>query len=107
MLDTMCRKHLHTHADDNWVDKLRDAQLKSIGKGKGALFIVLLSHDSDHFTITPWYRNSLMYDLISLGRMQRSSRQLIDSVTILAIFRSTRYPLLLGGQGHCEVRTFA
>ena len=74
------------------------------------LCIVFLSIScSQDFKITPWYWNSLMYDLISRERMQCSSscRSASDHELshIISIVRSTRYPSLLGRQEQCWMRS--
>ena len=53
---------------------------------------------------TPWYWNSLFHGLIFLGRMQRTIHA-AEAIHTISIFRSTRYPLLLGGQRQCRFKS--
>ena len=53
---------------------------------------------------THWYWNSLFHDLIFLRRMQRIIHA-TEAIHTISIFRSTRYPLLLGGQRQCRFKS--
>ena len=81
------------------------------------MLIVLISPSAEFsrlHNLHPWYRNSLLYGLISSGENSAHFLQLmpfhnaISHFTILHFFfRSTRYPLLLGGQRRSGMRGFA
>ena len=59
---------------------------------------------ADFTLITPRYWNSRFYSLISLGRMQHFFCTCSHAHS--TNFRSTWYPLLLGGQKHCGFKAY-
>ena len=64
------------------------------------------SSSADCTILRPWYRNSLLYGLISSGENSAHFLQLMPFHNS-PFFRSTRYPSLLGGQRQSGMRGFA
>jgi hypothetical protein len=73
-------------------------------KVKVHIYSPAIPNSSADFTqVTPWYGNSLYYGLISRRRMQLFAAA--NAVHTLSVFRSTRYPLLLGSQRKCGFKS--
>jgi hypothetical protein len=59
---------------------------------------------ADFTQVTPWYRNSNFFT-VSSSWEECSAINAVETIHAISIYRSTRYPLLLGVQTQCRIKS--